>query len=214
MGRGNSGKNKKGESIHYENFDNRYDSNDALSADGEEWWNGLTQKNQEFFDFYTGSGYVSFNEEVRKADGDPKKMTKYAKRLQTAIDTLGEGKLDRNVIMHRQSSGSWIGLPKNATDEEMQAMVGKVIVDHGITSSRASKYKYGSGMFGSWNYHIKTPAGKGIGAYVANHSSCGPGEDEFFYRPGSIYRIDGFYRDSDGYPHYDMTYLGNTHDKK
>lgn len=214
-GRGAGSGSRKASAKSYYDYDDRSDSNAVLSADGETWWNSLTQKNKEFFDFYTGSGYTGFNEAARAADGDSKKMTKYGKRLDTAIETLGRGNLDRNMIFNRQSTLSLLGLKKGASDAEMQACVGKVVVDHGITSTRASKYHNdGKGMFGNTNYHIKTPSGKGIGAYIANHSACGKGEDEFLFRPGSAYRVDKFYKDSHGNPHFDMTYMGNVHEMK
>lgn len=198
----------------YHDFDHTHESQAAFKQSGEDWWNSLTEKDKEFFKSYTSSGYKSFNAAVRAANGDPSKMTTYGKRLQMAIDKLGQGELPKATVFHRQSTSSLLGIGSGASYEQIKAQVGKVVTDYSITSARSSKYhNNGSGMFGNVNYHISTPAGKGVGAYVANHSSCGSGEDEFLFRPGSAYRVDRVWQDSYGNPHIAMTYMGNIHEK-
>lgn len=197
----------------YQDYDDRHDSNAALSPDGEAWWSRLNKKERDFYKYYTLDRFRDFNKEVRKADGDVSKMKPLTQsEYQIAVNTLGNGVLDRDMVMHRNSSGSLLGLGSDPTYEQIKAMEGKIRVDYSITSSRASKYAETSSAFGKIRYHINTPKGKGIGAYIANHSSCGEREDEFLYRPGSAFRIDKVYLDKNGRTNVDMTYVGNIND--
>lgn len=212
-GRGSSAGRSGSAKRKYHDYDDRQDSNAALSPDGNAWWLRLEEEEKGFFKRYTLDRYEDFNADVRRADGDVNRMTPAtAREYQMAVDTLGQGVLDRDMVFHRNTSGSFLGLGSYPTFEQVKAMEGKIRVDYSITSARASKYGATGNAFGKLRYHISTPKGKGIGAYVANHSSCGSSEDEFLYRPGSAYRIDRVYQDKQGRTNVDMTYVGNTHD--
>ena len=92
--------------------------------------------------------------------------------------------------------------------QDIQARIGDVVMDKAFVSSSAVK---GQGFYGEVKYHIKTPAGKGIGAYVDPISMHkGSSESEFLFQRGSKFRIVGAYEDSYGNLHCNMEYAGNS----
>lgn len=66
----------------------------------------------------------------------------------------------------------------------------------------------GSG-FGGLTYHILTPPGKGIGAYVRPISKY-KGEKEFLFNHGSAFVIKGAYKDEYGSLHCNLEYIGRS----
>ena len=156
---------------------------------------------------YTGSYYRQLNTALRKHGDKVRDSSKGT--FKTDRDNIEAGinryTLRNNTIFHRSSSASLLGGAK--TVEEINAMAGSVVVDQGFTSTTTTYRQGGGTMFGDIQYHISTPRGKGIGAFVRPISSH-PTEEEFLFNYGSAYRIVRAYRSSTGHTHVDLEYVG------
>jgi len=125
---------------------------------------------------YTGGGYHSINGSLRK--GAP---NHYAAVLQSAMAPVSS-----SFTVHRGTDGVGDLIKNTMTEEQLQALVGKTITDPAFLSSSVG----GSAAFSGRKFtlHVDVPEGT-PGAYVANHSSVGPGEREFLLAAGLKYRI-------------------------
>jgi hypothetical protein len=125
---------------------------------------------------YTGSGYGSINGSLRK--GYP---SHYAAVLQSAMAPV-----PISFTAHRGTDGVGDLVKDTMTEAELQALVGHTITDPAILSTSVGASPAFSGR--KFTLHIDVPEGT-PGAYVANHSSVGPGEREFLLAAGLKYRI-------------------------
>lgn len=117
--------------------------------------------------------------------------------------------LPKAIITHRTSTAQLLGFGDTATVDDVEAMIGSVVVDDGFTSSTAIY-----GTFEAYDevvYHIKTPRGARAGAYIKGVSAHTE-ENEFLYNRGGCYRILGAYTDGDGLLNVNMEWIGRKTD--
>lgn len=156
---------------------------------------------------YTGSSYYEINESLRNNDPSILKGAD-KKAIIGTTEALKNGVVPEPFIAHRGSSAHLITGTASCTLQDIQERIGEVVADKAFVSTSAVK---GSGFGGQVLYHIKTPAGKGIGAYVDPISmNKGGAESEFLFQRGSKFRIVGGYEDSSGMLHCNLEYVGNT----
>ena len=159
---------------------------------------------------YTGSYYRELNKALRTHQDKVRDSSQGA--FKTDRDNIEAGinryTLRRPTIFHRSSSASLLG---GATSvDQINAMAGSVIVDHGFTSTTTTYATGGGSFFGNIQYHISTPAGKGIGAFVRPISKH-KHEEEFLFNYGSAYKIVNAYESKNGYVHVNLQYVGRYH---
>lgn len=141
------------------------------------------------------------NRQLRAGAGSRYKAT--AENLESA---LKKGYVKQNTILHRISTPDLLG--GASTVSAIRAMYGSTVHDAGFTSASAvpnsDKYK---SLKGRMAYHIKVPQGRGIGAFVKNHSDYA-WEQEFLFNRGSSFRVEGAWEDRDGVVHVNLRYVG------
>lgn len=174
----------------------------------DQWQKKLTPNQQKGVDIYTGSYYKTMNEWMRKLSTTISDYAKqYLPSLQHALDKFT---VHKPIVTHRGMGPEIFGLDKYATPQEIMAAVkilaasGGQVTDLGFTSSSAAT---GEEFGGSVVLHTQTPAGKGIGAFVAGVSHYGKSENEFLYNSGSHFQILGAYF-KDGQVHVNARYTG------
>lgn len=117
--------------------------------------------------------------------------------------------LPKAIVTHRISTAQLLGFGDTATIDDVEAMIGSVVVDNGFTSSTAI-----NGTFEAYDevvYHIKTPKGARAGAYIKGVSTHTE-ENEFLYNRGGCYRVLGAYTDGDGMLNVNMEWIGRKTD--
>ena len=195
----------------------------------------IVSKNMGWYDeLYTSKGHDSkeinvitsyqnssqaINEQLRSGTLKPSTKTK----VNTLTRVLDTSRVDSPFVAHRSSDGKLLGIDGEVSVEKLRSMVGKVVTDNGFTSTALSSktgYDRGSAQYIQKTggikpeelvqYHIKTPAGDGIGGLV-----LGPkwgdryvGVPEFIFNRGSQFKIVGVY-EKDGVVHCNMEYVGN-----
>lgn len=165
----------------------------------DQWLADTTAAEKKGVKHYTGMNYHSMNSHLRNGTSI---SSADAEAITQTTDALKKGVLDKPTIFHRGSTADLLG--GASTVSEIQAMIGQIVSDKGFGSSSAST----SGAFGGKiAYHIKTPAGKGIGAYVRSISTY-PGEMEFLFQRSSAFRVVGAY-EKGGKVHCNLEYVGN-----
>lgn len=195
------------------NYTQFYDKDIARNALGEgnggeadTWVSNLSYDESSIVVKYTGSYYREFNKALRSAKGDETQVSRQMLGERSNLSSaISKYRLKHGTIFHRSSSASLLG--GASTVAEINKLVGSVVVDHGFTSATTTYSKGGGTMFGDIQYHISTPKGKGIGAWVrpiSKHKS----EEEFLFNYGSGFRVDGAYESSSGVVHVNLTYLG------
>lgn len=181
---------------------------DGNGGETDTWVMKLGQDEKDSIVKYTGSYYRELNGALRKYKDGVRDSSKGS--FKTDRDNIEAGinsyNLRHNTIFHRSSSASLLG---GLTDpnEINEKLAGKVVVDHGFTSTTTTYRTGGGTMFGDIQYHISTPRGKGIGAFVRPISSHKT-EEEFLFNYGSGYKVVRAYRSSTGHTHVDLEYVG------
>lgn len=204
------------------------------SGDNDKWIASLTKKERSELEKYGfGASYYSINEQLRKEQVS-KNMSGRVNAIERAID---KAELKEPIIVSRASGDDLLrGLgvesiytipnkPGDSSDairlgmrsaSELVSMVnkniGSVVVDKAFTSTTAKSgnTSWQDSALNNFVYHIKVPAGKGIGAYVGgmfdseyHHKDV----TEFLLNRGSAFRIVGAYA-KDGKAHVNMQYIG------
>ena len=169
-----------------------------------QWLGGLTNDEKNAVYEYTFD-QEGFNKPMR--DGTVALQSKvHQKEIKALESALSKGELPVDMIMHRGSTGHLITGQYDCTLADIKAKAGQIVADAAFTSTATVK---GGGFSGNVIYHIKTPAGKGAGAYVDTISAYkGPGESEFLFNSGSKFRVLGGYEDSKGKLHCNLEYVG------
>lgn len=205
----------RGSSSGYTEFRQYYDKTMAQEALGmgnggetDTWVMQLGSDEKNAIDKYTGSYYRELNKVLRTRKDKVRDSSKGT--YKTDRDNIEAGinsyNLKHNTIFHRSSSASLLGGLTDPRDINAQ-LAGKVVVDHGFTSATTTYRTGGGTYFGDIQYHISTPRGKGIGAFVkpiSQHSS----EEEFLFNYGSGYKVVRAYRSKTGHTHVDLEYVG------
>lgn len=160
---------------------------------------GLDPKERNAVVKYTGSGYANMNMYLRGQIDGSNIVKNRVKNMEQAINKFN---LENPTVFHRGSSASLLGGANSVAD--INKMVGQVVVDKGFTSTSAT---LGKGFTGKGiNYHIQTPSGKGIGAFVQGMSNFAS-ENEFVFNHDSGFKILGAYQ-KHGKVHVNMRYVG------
>lgn len=191
----------------YTQYDTAGKSMKGLGLDNggetDRWMGSLSPEETQAVSDYTGSAYEELNDALRRErDFDDDGNFDYPeldRQLEKAIDKFN---LERNTTFTRGSSAALLG--GAGTVEEINAMKGSIVHDRAYTSSSAHT---GGGFDGEVIYHIKTPKGKGIGAYVRGLSHF-KNEDEFLFNKGSAFKVLNAYEDSWGQVHCNLRYMG------
>lgn len=192
--------------INYTEYDSYSSARSAMGSgnggEADRWGDSLTNNESIAVYQYTQAGktYRILNEELRK-NGETTSFKSLDKNLEKALDKYT---LEKPTVFERGSSADLLG--GATTADEINAMVGSVVVDRAYTSSASHT---GGGFGGEVCYHISTPSGKGIGAYVDGVSAL-KGEDEFLFNKGGMYKITGAYSNpNDSYNvHVNMEWIG------
>lgn len=173
----------------------------------DQWMNGLSKaENKAVYD-YSGDAYEELNAALREGR-DFKKTDDYGnpydyKNCDTQLEqAINKFTLNTPTTFIRGSNAGLLG--GASTVDQINAMVGNVVHDPGYTSTSAHT---GGGFGGKITYHINTPAGKGIGAYIRGISMFS-GEDEFLFNKGSAFKVTGAYETSNGQVHCNLEYVG------
>ena len=166
----------------------------------DKWMAGLTDKEHKSVKRYTKSWYVDINDHLRGIEPGSSVIKNDVKNMEQAINKFN---LQNPTVFHRGSSASLLGGANSVAD--INKMAGQVVVDKGFTSTSATS---GKGFtYKPIQYHIQTPAGKGIGAFVQGISGYGATENEFVFNHGSGFKILGAYQ-KHGQVHVNMRYVG------
>lgn len=172
-----------------------------------DWLFSINSDERKGVKHYTGSSYWDINDGLRKGDISSLGGTD-KKSISGTTEALKKGVVPEPFIAHRGSSAHLITGTDTCTLQDIQSRIGSVVADKAFVSSSAVN---GKGFSGEVKYHIKTPAGKGIGAYVDPISlHKGGTESEFLFQRGSKFKIVGGYVDSKGQLHCNMEYVGNS----
>lgn len=188
----------------YTNYDTPQESKKGLGLGNggatDQWIKTLNLDERSAVNWYTGSAYEKFNDALRNGDPLNKTQAKNDQLLQSAMDKYT---LDKPTVFHRGSSSDLLGGAH--TVDQINAMVGSVVQDDAYLSTSAHSK---GGFGGEIKYHINTPAGKGIGAYVISLSQF-PHENEFLFRKGSAFKVTGAYEEN-GQVHCNLEYIGHS----
>ena len=163
-------------------------------GEADQWAQKLTNNQRQGVKMYTDGYYHEMNDWMRKLPGKTITDSTKAKipSLQHALDKY---ELKQPIVTHRGMGPEVLGLKAGASPKQIMNKVKKLIsgglsfTDFGFSSSGAASNK-------AWPkevvVHTMTPAGKGIGAFVAGQSSYGT-ENEFLYNSGTHFRPVGVY---------------------
>lgn len=168
----------------------------------DQWMNGLSSGEKTAVKSYCDDYYIQLNKALRKGDSMSPMMKTVDKNLHSALEKFD---LEKPTVFIRGSSASLLGGPKKVG--EINAMKGSIVHDKGYTSSSAT---LDDAFYEPYMYHIRTPAGKGIGAYVVGISTYGSAENEFLFDKGSAFKILGAKIDSKGRTQVDLEYVGKS----
>lgn len=174
----------------------------------DQWESALDDAEYQAVEDYCGNYYEELNAGLREGrefdefgpDGERYDYNDLDSTLEAAINKFN---LDTPTEFIRGSSAGLLGGAN--TVDAINAMVGNVVHDPGYTSTSAH---VNGGFGGKIIYHIKTPAGTGIGAYVVGISPYGEGENEFLFNKGSAFKVTGAYEGSYGQVHCNLEYVG------
>ena len=170
-----------------------------------DWLFSISQDERKGVRHYTGSSYAAINDGLRNSNIYSLNATNQKSIVGTTA-ALEKGVVPEPFIAHRGSSAHLITGTSTCTLQDIQSRIGSVVADKAFVSSSAVN---GKGFSGQVKYHIKTPAGKGIGAYVDTISTFkGKNESEFLFNSGSKYRVLGGYNDNAGQLHCNLEYIG------
>lgn len=172
----------------------------------QKWERELTDEEREAVEDYTSkdADFDVVNDPMRTG----KELSPRARQLKEGLESAIEKfYLKENTIFHRRGDASLL----NGADtlEKVQRMYGKTVTDSGFMST-ATRDKFEVFTARPVNYHIKTPQGMGIGAYVKHHSTHGDVETEFLFNHGTSVKIVGAYVDGKGELHVNCEYVGRT----
>lgn len=186
-------------------------SNVGASEDGlglhnggetDRWMASLSSSEYDAIYGYTNSDFIPINQHLRA--GDVWAGSALEQQIANIESGINGFNLQKPTVFHRGSSDSLLGGGIN-TAEDIRSKIGQVVVDNGFTSTSATASQNFGGHI---VYHIKTPAGKGAGAFVQGISRYGKGENEFLFNHGSGFKIVGGYEDTHGQLHCNMEYVG------
>ena len=170
-------------------------------GEADRWEQSLSNAEYQAVADYSGSDFRSLNSGLRK--GKEKELDDHFQSVNVNLESaLDKYTLEKPTTFVRGSTADLLG--GASTVEEINAMAGSIVVDKGFTSSSATV----SGAFsGEIKYHIDTPAGKGIGAYIRGISEYGIDENEFLFNKGGMYRVKGAYKEY-GDVHVNIEWIG------
>lgn len=169
-------------------------------GEADKWQSSLTNDERSAVENYSGSSYYTLNEALRDGTtGDLKGFYKdMDKNLESALNNYT---LEKPTTFVRGSSADLLG--GASTVSQINAMKGQMVMDNGYTSSSATK-----GFSDDIVYHINTPSGKGIGAYIKG-LSYHKTENEFLFNKRSVFVIKNAYQlSSYGSVHVELDYYG------
>lgn len=192
-------------------YDNLYESN------------GFYGKDVQAIVKYQNSSQAT-NEQLREDSLKPSTRTK----VNALTRILDDAEVETPFVAHRSSDGKLLGIDGDVTVEAIRSRIGKTVTDKGFTSASLddnSLYDKGTIQYitktggikksALVHYHIKTPAGKGIGGLVLGPKwAAGTSEahyaqmPEFIFSRSSQYRVVGAYN-SGGKVHCNLEYVGN-----
>lgn len=192
------------ENSQYAIYDDAYEA-DAALTDGV-WEGNLSSDEVDAIKSYTDNGYGRMNKELRGQDPfyyDEDQRAETLNKIYTMESAIDQYELTRDTVFHRGASSRLLGGAESV--EQIQSMVGSVVVDKGFTSTGIT---VGESFSHTLKFHIATGKGKGIGAYVGNLNVYG--EREFVFNYGSAFRITGAYEGAGGKVHVNLEYVGRT----
>lgn len=161
----------------------------------EKWYDGLSDSEKKAVDIYTRNGFEPMNEYLRGLDDSPTEGVK--KAINNLESALGDYDLPQDTIFHRV--GGEALLEGANTVEAVRKKIGKEVVDPGFTSTAVQlngtiEREFSFGAEGTpMRLHIKTPKGKGAGAFLGKNSSSTFSENEFLFNKGSRFKVLGAY---------------------
>lgn len=184
-----------------------------------DWQNDTSSLEQNaFYSYSMNSVYSALNNNLRTGSPLTQKQRDVVKNVKSAIAKF---ELKEPIMMHRKSTLDLLGIDPGSyrpgRTNEAQSLVQQIndmvkassgnwqVQEKAFTSSSPNEDSfYHSGP--SVQYHINTPAGKGIGAYMAKYSHYEK-ESEFLFDIGSKFKIRGAY-EKNGVVHINMDYDG------
>lgn len=204
-------------SASYRDYYNIEDANAAFGfgngGEADQWTKSLSAEEKRAIHNYSMAGYKNINGKLRKLkdgkDIDPDSSV--GKRVNAIEGAIDRYELNQPTIFHRSGSVfdfmsekevtkmmSNGGYDADLVQNKLNSMIGSVIHDKGFTSTSASRDKRSTAgsSFGRVEYTIKTPKGKGIGAYIPGASYYKDAESEFLFNRGSGFKITGARRES------------------
>lgn len=169
-----------------------FDPDESYGTFGD-WHADATNAELKAAETYTGSWYREINKYLRSGTLDQASgfIKDTVKNLDSGIQKFY---LKEAITVWRGGSNKLIGGAQ--TVEDINKMVGAVVIDRGITSTAVTKGA-------SWisdekmGYEIVYPKGRGRGVFV-DPISDNHGEQEFMAARNTRYEVLGGYRDDDG----------------
>lgn len=186
-----------------------------------DWENDTSSLEQNaFYSYSMNSVYSALNNNLRTGSPLTQKQRDVVKNVKSAIAKF---ELKEPIMMHRKSTLDLLGIdPGNyvtgGSHTEYADDIAKQINDMVKASSgnwqvQEKAFTSASPNEGSFyhtgqsvQYHINTPKGKGIGAYMAKYSHF-ENESEFLFDSGSKFKVTGAYVKA-GVVHVNMDYDG------
>ncbi len=157
-------------------------------VDGD-WEQSLSADEQKSIKRYSNFLFYSINGTLRNYTNpnrykDPD-IIKDAINIESAINKY---ELKKETVFTRYTNSDFLG--GAATESDIRKMVGSIIHDDGFCSSTSGSKRIEDTFNNDGNikFLIKTPPGKGIGAYIKNISEKGD-ENEFLFNRGSDFEI-------------------------
>ena len=186
----------------YAQYNSESESDNAMGlhngGEADKWMKSLNPDERNAVEAYSGSTYITLNDALR--EGTASSMSDYHKDIDKNLETaLSTFTLDKPTTFVRGSTADLLG--GASTVAEINAMKGQIVIDKGYTSSSTVR-AFSSDIV----YHINTPAGKGIGAYIKGLSHYTT-ENEFLFNKNSIFTVKQAYQKG-SQVHVDIDYYG------
>lgn len=211
-GRGSSGSVTKTKYSYYYNFQTgKFDRDDAYKALGYQnggetdmWVKNLSGVEKEAIKDYSDTYYSSINKYLRGEETPVPIVIALERALHTALNKY---ELKENIVVNRVDNGGLLTEKFISKIAKGESIVGEVISNKGYTSSSVSK-GFSWTDFRNYLYRIKTPKGKGIGAFIEPISFFkGGNEQEFLFNKNAAFKVTGV-RNYGGQYAIDLEYIG------
>lgn len=152
-----------------------------------QWEQGLTQDEKQGLYDYARSAYSVINDTLEGKTVNNVDQALVAKEIKDIQSALNKYTLKSPILVTRTDNGQLLGL-NSASYQQLKNMEGKTVDVKRFVSTDTSAVS--SANYGSVNYTIEVPKGKGMGAWLPTTAgNLSKGEAEFLINSGRKYEI-------------------------